>query len=247
MLAGVSRAHLFETLRAAGEPVSAADLADRIGLHLNTVRWHLDQLVEAGWATRETEARDRPGRPRLLYSALPGPESAGTHRPDQGYQLLAEILAGYLASTADDPAVAAEDAGRAWGRYLIDKPAPFAHLTPADVTDRLVRLFADLGFEPAPSATGEQIVLHACPFREVATAHPEVVCSVHLGMMQGALVELGMPERAGRLEPLVTPCSCHVELTGLTDAQQTAGAPRERAATTRGRSARRSADSGGTA
>ena len=63
-----------------------------MGLHLNTTRFHLDGLVEAGLAARAREDREQPGRPRVLYTA--GPDTARTGR--RSYRLLAEILTSYL-------------------------------------------------------------------------------------------------------------------------------------------------------
>jgi predicted ArsR family transcriptional regulator len=39
-------------------------VADLVGLHENSVRFHLDRLVEEGAATREAERRAGGGRPR---------------------------------------------------------------------------------------------------------------------------------------------------------------------------------------
>lgn len=59
---------MLEILRAAQTPLPVTEVAARVGLHPNTVRWHLDQLTAAGRITRTPEARDHPGRPRLLYA-----------------------------------------------------------------------------------------------------------------------------------------------------------------------------------
>lgn len=204
----------MDALRAADRPLPISELAQLVDLHPNTVRWHLDQLVESGWVTCAAEARDRPGRPRLLYAALPdeGASPNSDDRPGHGYRLLADILAGYLAQADPDPAEAATRAGRAWGGYLIESPAPFARLEPGEAKGRVTQLFDDLGFAPEPDPTGSGITLHACPFRDVAQSHPDVVCAVHLGLIQGALGELGVEPSTARLEPFVTPTECRVHV-----------------------------------
>jgi predicted ArsR family transcriptional regulator len=225
-LSGASRVHVLEALRAADAPLSVTEVADRVGLHPNTVRWHLDQLVEAGWVAAATEPRGGPGRPRLLYTARTdaGGRPAGDGGSEQGYRLLAEILAGYLDDTSPDPRAAASEAGRAWGRYLIGEPArPFTRLSPAQVTRRVTELLDDLGFAPEADLASGQITLHACPFRAVAETHPDVACAVHLGLMQGALAELGATAMTTRLEPFVTPRQCRGQI-GL-DPAAPAGRP----------------------
>ena len=51
VLASISRVAVLETLRESGGPLSVRDLAERMSLHNNTVRKHLDLLVENGFAT----------------------------------------------------------------------------------------------------------------------------------------------------------------------------------------------------
>jgi len=137
---------------------------------------------------------------------------------EPGYKLLAQILASYLTGTARDPSAAAEEAGNAWGHYLTEKAEPFARLTAAQATQRIQALFQELGFAPEVRAEGDRqrILLHRCPFRETAETTPEVVCAVHLGLLRGALDEIGAPLEATLLEPFVEPslCVAHMQLAG---------------------------------
>ena len=207
-LGDASRFRILEELRAAG-PLDARHLGGRVGLHPNTVRGHLEQLARAGLARSLTAPPAGRGRPRVLYEAAAEPATG----PESGYRLLAQILASYLSSTKD-PARLAENAGRAWGSYLTEKPPPFTAVSAEEATARVTSLFADLGF--LPEATGDaerpRILLHRCPFREVAESNPEVACSVHLGMLRGALSELGAPLDATALEPFVEPSLCIAHL-----------------------------------
>lgn len=208
-LAVTSRVRLLDVLRQAPEPVGVVDLAAAVGLHANTVRSHLDVLIDAGLVTRIDEAPTRPGRPRALFTvAEDGPPGEG----ERHYRLLAEILASHLASSTTEPAATATQAGREWGRYLADRPAPFARAGQAQATDALVRLLGDLDFQPELSDDRQQVALHHCPFREVAERHQDVVCGVHLGLMQGLLTELRAPLTATRLEPFVQPRLCMIDL-----------------------------------
>jgi predicted ArsR family transcriptional regulator len=209
---GRSRTRVLDELQAAGSSVGVADLARRVGLHPNTVRFHLDALAEAGLAARTVEPAARAGRPRVLYSATP--DSAGAGR--RSYRLLAEILAGHLAAHARRPAGTAVEAGREWGRSLARRPAPFQDVAAANAIGQLVDVLDDIGFLPELVTGGDdggtQIRLRHCPFREIAAAHREVVCSVHLGLMQGLLADLHAPVTAARIRPFVTPSSCTVVL-----------------------------------
>ncbi len=210
-LADISRVRILEELKQG--PLDVPTLAQRVGLHSNTVRSHLDILSEAGMVTSGPQKRGRPGRPRVVYQVVAGLEPPG----EGAYRLLAKILASYVAGASPDPAAAAEEAGAAWGRYLTEKPAPFARLTPEQATAKVVQLLSELGFAPESTDAEREsrILLHHCPFREAVETNQEVVCSVHLGLIKGALQEMGAPVEATRLEPLVKPTLCVAHLLAV--------------------------------
>ncbi|WP_344655861.1 helix-turn-helix transcriptional regulator [Catenulispora subtropica] len=215
---GESRARVLELLRTAAQPLGVQDIAEQTGLHPNTARFHLDGLVEDGYAQRDTEDRDQPGRPRTVYQAVPGDAAAGL----RSYRLLAEILTTLVAENVPRPEQLAREAGHAWGGYLTERPAPYERLNPPAATRRLVGILSEIGFAPQAQARDDQspgdadgvrIELRHCPFREVAEHHRNVVCSLHLGLMQGALDVMRAPLQADRLDPFVEPSLCMAHLS----------------------------------
>ena len=207
-LADVSRFRILEELRGKGA-LDSRELGRQIGLHPNTIRSHVDQLIEVGLVRAVTAPATGRGRPRVLYEAI----AASASGQQVGYRLLAQILASYIAGT-DHPQAVAESAGRAWGSYLTDKPRPFTDLSADEATQKVVELFDELGFMPEAVEEFDErkILLHGCPFREVAESNQRVVCAVHLGMLKGALAEMGAPLQATRLEPFVEPSLCVAHL-----------------------------------
>lgn len=207
-LASPTRRRLLELLRAGDTPRDAHDLAQAIGLHLTTVRFHLEVLHRAGLLVRRRHSQGRVGRPRVAYVAV----SRGGADGGAAYQGLAGLLAAHLSDTTEGRTARAEQAGLAWAEHLV--PAVTGADRTVDEAARQVSgLFAELGFDPELTATGDhrQIALHACPFRAVAREHPEVVCSVHLGLLRGSLARLGVPT-ASRLMPFVEPELCVAQL-----------------------------------
>lgn len=206
------RREVLDVLRAAGGPLGVAELAGRVGVHPNTVRFHLDALVAEGSVHRQVEQPAGPGRPRTVYAPRPGMDRSGS----RSYRLLAQVLVSRLASTGPDAAAAATAAGREWGRFLVDPMPPYRRPTAAESTDRLTALLADLGFQPSAEAGAggprDLIRLRHCPFLELAEEYGQVVCSVHLGLMQGALAELDAPLTATGLRPFAEPDSCLAQL-----------------------------------
>lgn len=87
-------------------------------------RFHLEALVEAGLAERETEDRETPGRPRIGYRAT-ADAAAGRRR----YRLPAEMLTSLISRTMAEPGGATEAAGREWGAYMTEQPPPYQKLT----------------------------------------------------------------------------------------------------------------------
>jgi predicted ArsR family transcriptional regulator len=207
---GQSRAHVFDLLRAAGSPAGVQEIADRAGLHPNTARFHLDALVDAGLAARAPKKRTTPGRPSMAYRAVEGGGPAGRRR----YRLLAEMLTSLIAGVMPKPGEAAAEAGREWGRYLTEQPPPYQRLGAGEAVERLTATLEEVGFAPEAVAGGTryQLRLRRCPFREVAENHQDVICQLHLGLMQGALAQMRAPVTADRLEPFAGPSLCIAHL-----------------------------------
>ncbi|MBO2462529.1 helix-turn-helix transcriptional regulator [Actinomadura violacea] len=200
------RGEVLDALRGAGAPLGVADVAERLAVHPNTARFHLDALVADGAAERTLERPSGPGRPRTVYTARPGMDRGGS----RGYRLLAQILLSRLAAAGPDARREAESAGREWGRFLVDRPPPFTRTSAGDAVARLTALLADLDF--APDADGDVVRLRHCPFLELAEEYGPLVCDVHLGIMRGALAELDAPVEAEGLEPFAEPAACLARL-----------------------------------
>jgi len=208
-LAVASRVRLLDALRAGERALDARELAAACGLHVTTVRFHLEVLSEAGLVRSHSESPRARGRPRLLYA----PASAGGTGRDS-YRLLATLLATHWADTPAERTQRALRAGLAVAGEQGLAPPPAVSLTTEESVAQVSGLFAELGFEPELVRTGEdlQIRLHACPFQAVAAEYPEVVCSLHLGLLRGALAELRAPATTSSLQPFVEPhlCIAHI-------------------------------------
>jgi len=237
-LVGASRATLLRVLRASPGALSSHDLAEAAGLHVTTVRSHLEILSRSGLVEAEARRHGR-GRPRLLYrlvsgtsdehgdedppepvpAPVPPPAPGG---PDQGSHVLAMLLAAYW---DEDPAARVYRARQAGRASAIDSPAvptqaqagrdSAAGMTVAGAAELIGAGFAERGFSPEVGPEGDGIVirLRSCPFRSVARAHPDVVCGLHLGMLQGTWERLGAPPVRATLHPFAEPGACLARLT----------------------------------
>jgi predicted ArsR family transcriptional regulator len=210
-LADPVRRRILRLLEDGAEPRDVEHLASMVNLHSNTVRGHLDVLERAGLVNKTSEVRTVPGRPRMLYELAPDSEPpAGS-----GYRLLCEILATALRAAVSEPGEMALRAGREWGLYLTERPSPLRPLSAEETTRRITEMLVDFGFAPEESAhagTARVIELRDCPFRDLARANADVVCSIHLGLLRGVAEALGGRTVVTSLVPFVEPSLCRVVL-----------------------------------
>jgi predicted ArsR family transcriptional regulator len=205
------RAAVLERLQHCRQPVTVTGLAAELGLHDNTVREHLDALVAAGLAARERAAASGRGRPAWRYLA-----AAGLTEPDprvRDYAGLAGALAGHLSRTSATPGDDAREIGREWGRELAAAtPAGTGRGRARQARTRTLALLAGLGFAPDADTAATTAALRRCPLLDVARAHPDVVCNVHLGIVRGALEAYGGDPGPAELLPFAEPGACRLRL-----------------------------------
>jgi predicted ArsR family transcriptional regulator len=186
-------------------PLATADVAEVLDLHVNTVRPHLERMRDVGLLQVETSARGGVGRPQHRYSLAPDAPSLGLE--PSAFPTLARMLL-QAASAAGLDREELADAGRTQG-------AADAEQWPAgtEVLDALIVEQATLGFDPAvieldSSAT---MAFAHCPFRDLAEAHPDLVCALHRGLVEGLVGSLG-DAHVARFGSLHDREPCQVEL-----------------------------------
>lgn len=190
------------------------ELAAATGLHVTTVRFHLQILERAGLVASRSDPQGRSGRPRTIYSAIDSDDTERLRRDLAAYQDLVGALAAHLADGTDSPGAAAQHAGAAWAARLA--PARGGVATAAEACTRVQQMCAQLGFDPELIAEDGhwRMELRACPYRSVAREHREVVCGLHHGLIRGTLDEVGFPRLAVRLDPFIEPDLCIAHLGG---------------------------------
>jgi predicted ArsR family transcriptional regulator len=210
------RGEILDTLRSSEEPLSILEIARRLDVHPNTVRFHLQALTRSGRVERVESLPTVPGRPPLMFRAHPGMDPAGT----RNYLLLADALAAGLGAdrAATDNAI---DSGRALGSRVAQTTTRPSSVSNEGATQRLVAILDDLGFAPEHrSGDGESAIgLRNCPFLELIDEHAQVICPVHLGLMQGVMSSLGATVTVRRLEPFAEPDVCMAHLGPVEEAR----------------------------
>ena len=196
-------------------PRSTAEVAESLELHPNTVRPHLERMREVGLLAVETDGRGGVGRPQHLYSLAPDAPTLGLEPPPM--PLLARLLAGVAASAGVAPDEAAE-VGREQGRQAAvearSHPGVGGNDSMATCTQALAAELTRLGFDPAVAGDDDSvsIAFTHCPYSDLARAHPEIVCHLHRGMVEG-FVEASGGAGVERFHTLLARSPCQVELS----------------------------------
>ena len=205
------RLRVLEALTSRSAPATIAELTGALGGHPNTVRSHLRQLVADGLVDRLTLETEGRGRPAHAYAATErgtlSAEASRVARPVATDELISAV-AEHLAATPD-PEEHARAIGRIWAGQLLDERSRKVGAQPAD---EVVALLTTAGFSPQVDAASSEIALRTCPVLDSAREHPEVVCTIHEGMLRATLDRSGAETVAVELLPFARPGACLVRL-----------------------------------
>lgn len=175
--------------------VTAAQVAERFGLHPNVARHHLEKLAAGGYVEVAVErgGSGGAGRPSKHYRTLD--ERVQLDVPVRTDDLVLALLGRALAALPPEAAEAiAEDVGVTYGRAMAaglhdDVGAGQRSLRSAlhAVADALTAH----GFAAHTERRNDslRIVNNHCPFGDVAIEHP-VICAVDRGMVKGMLTSI---------------------------------------------------------
>jgi len=204
-----TRYAIYLELARSPRPLSTADVAGALDLHPNTVRPHLERMREVGLLQVRSESRGGVGRPQHLYSLAPDAPSLGLE--PASFPTLARMLVRLAAATGADAADAL-DVGRDQGRTDAE------HLRPRGCLTAVLAQLDAMGFDPAVAADeapADEVVATVafthCPFRDLAEQRPDLLCSLHRGLIEGVVDATGGGQVVG-FGSLVDRTPCQVEI-----------------------------------
>jgi predicted ArsR family transcriptional regulator len=196
---------VLAALRDQPDLVEMEALARHLGRHPNTLRDHLAALLDAGLVVRHQAPVDGRGRPRWLYgTADPG-------AVDENAELAAS-LAWRLAHREPDPLAETRAVSRHWAGQIISRLGLTRRPTARAARAQVVEVMAGLGYAPEPDERIDRVALTRCPLLQVASDVPEVVCNVHLGLVEELLQVSGADPTRASLTPFAAPGRCALRL-----------------------------------
>lgn len=186
-----TRYAIYLELARANRPLTTAEIADTIDLHPNTVRPHLERMRDTGLVDVEVGGRGEIGRPQHRYSLAADAPSLGLEPPVM--PVLARMvlaMAERLGAGSDDARAVGDDEGAVRAERFRDAPSTL---------EAIVSELDMLGFDPVVSPDTDDpdaavIAFANCPFGDLAVAHPDLVCSLHHGLIAGFVRRMGDAE-----------------------------------------------------
>jgi len=181
--------------------VTVADVARRFGLHPNVARMHLGKLARAGLLVTGLRKTNGGGRPARLYRLSDTVSSFAV--PPRRYELLSVLALTALAQKGSDAEVleVCREAGRSEGRRFLAKDGLTAGGSKEAVAENVRRSAEEQGLLPEVGwRNGRlELELHNCPFREVSSARPDLVCPMHRAYFEGLVGAIAGELRDGAI------------------------------------------------
>ena len=159
------------------DTATLGELAEAAGVHVNTIRGHVSSLEQADVLVSTQKPASGPGRPASEYRLADGWALSSTD-----FLELAGLLAAALVRNHPDA-----DGLRATGAAGAPAPAgrPGRRAAPPARPGARERL----GFHA--TVNGETVRISGCPCAVVSPDHPEVVCALATGLVEGFLAASG--------------------------------------------------------
>ena len=206
-----TRRDIFLFLHEAPDGATAAEVAERFGLHVNVARHHLDKLAAGAYAEVVVARGNRSGagRPSKRYRATEPQLSPQV--PVRHDTVLVNLLKRALSLLPREQAEAlAEEVGADYGRAMAASMGDVAetqrsfraalhavadamtahgfaaHVDSGDGGDPGRHGTGGVGPADEPAATQLRIVAEHCPFGGAEVVHP-VICAVDRGMIRGMM------------------------------------------------------------
>lgn len=176
---------VLTTLQQFPDGARAVEIAEQLGMHVNTVRGHLEELLQQEAVRSISSPAQGRGRPSLIFQVrIPDNRSVARE-----YISLIEVMVSTLGDSARPDAESmarARELGRQWARHM--SSAGHNWSTIEEALTPLFHRLRDMGFDPSAQideATGSaDLALLSCPFVAGDLPPSPFVCAIHEGFIR---------------------------------------------------------------
>jgi len=197
VLSDPTRYYIYQYITKRHKDVTVQEIAENFEIHPNVARLHLSKLEDVNMLVSETKKTGKGGRPSRLYRL--SEDVIQLNFPYRDYQLLSKIAMITMMSLGEEGKKALYLTGKRLGMELIEQEMAGHHQHVEALTFEqklnIVKGAATIaGFYPEFESNEEQTKIYFqifnCPFKEVASEHPETVCTMHVEFLKGMFESL---------------------------------------------------------
>ena len=165
------RLRVLEAIENSTEPSTVKSVAKTLKLHPNTVRSHIDALVDSELVKAEPEAPDGRGRPAHIYRTT-APRGVDTNSQVTLLNVILSVLRESLDDEQSDQA--ALEIGKRWSHIHLQHSVGAGR-------EGSIPILANMGF-PAYEAQDGFHITH-CPLLTTGNTTKMLICRVHQGLV----------------------------------------------------------------
>ncbi|MDP4162837.1 MAG: helix-turn-helix domain-containing protein [Bacillota bacterium] len=213
VLSDPTRYYIYQYITKRHQEVTVQEVADNFNIHPNVARLHLSKLEDVNMLISETKKTGKGGRPSRLYRL--SDDVIQLHFPFRDYMLLSKVAIQTMLSLGETGKQALYETGKRFGSEIIDQEVSKKNQSGTELTFEqklnIIKSAATLaGFYPEFETNGENTKIYFqifnCPFKEVAKAHSETVCSMHHEFLKGMFEALFDSVELIENENMITGC-----------------------------------------
>jgi predicted ArsR family transcriptional regulator len=197
------RRSLFDLVSRSPTPVGRDEAAEALGVPRGTVAFHLERLAGCGLLDTEFQRRTGrtgpgAGRPAKLYRRAANEIVVSV--PDRHYALAAELLV----SAIEQSNLTGKPARESLTRVSVEQGRTLG--VSAGSLDVVLQ---STGYEPQDDGDGG-LLLHNCPFHQLAKSHTETICAANLALLVGVAEGAGESRCKVQFAPRDGYCCVHI-------------------------------------
>ncbi|TFD85166.1 helix-turn-helix transcriptional regulator [Cryobacterium serini] len=197
------RRSLFDLVSQSAVPMGRDEAAEALGVPRGTVAFHLERLARCGLLDTEFQRRTGrsgpgAGRPAKLYRRAANEIVVSV--PGRHYALAGELLI----SAIEQSDRTGEPAQESLTRVSVEHGR-----TLGMSAGSLDAVLQSTGYEPQDDGDGG-LLLHNCPFHQLAKGHAETICAANLALLVGVAEGAGESRRKVQFAPRDGYCCVHI-------------------------------------